>query len=181
MKKFSVLVFVVCLILAGCSSAPDYSSKEAFIKDFILALDSNQRARFAAFYVQEGDFEDSPEAEALKSIALGSTRMKFIENAQKLALEMEGKQVSVKDIAFSKSVPILASILTDVKDSFSNVRVTLDVDGQTWLMDISEVINVGEEWRLTSFFTTVDLGTEQLDPVEIEVPIEDQEITEEKQ
>lgn len=180
--RIVTFIAAAALLLAGCSSTPDYSSAEDYVRDFANALIKNQSGRFTDFYLQEGDFIETEEATQLETIAMGRTRLKFLENAKRLALDLQGKRVEITDIHLEESEPLISAILKDVSEHYSHAKVFMSVDEQEWIIDITEVIKTGGEWRMTAFFTTVDLGTDDGGMVEIEVSAEeDANVTEQGQ
>jgi len=180
MRNLALTLLAVAMVfLSACDGTPDYSSKEAFVRDFISTMDGNERGKFANYFLKAEDFQDTEEAKKLKEVATGSTRSKFIENCQRLALEMEGKSVTIEGIVFTSTEPVVSPLLKNVEEHHSNVLVNLTIDDQSWQIRISEIIKTAGKWRMAAFFTTIDLGTEKLDPVELQSPPDPQEVTEE--
>jgi hypothetical protein len=162
---------------------PDYAGGKAFVSDFVTAIVENQQRRLEQFYFQDGDFTDETEAADIQQLIMGQARLTFEETAHRLAGQLADKSVEVGDIVYSSEPSPVALVIKDAGESYAHVFVTLDVNGQKWVVRISDVVQTGQRWRLGSIFTTVDLGTETRDMVEIEVPAEEEsgEVTEEKQ
>lgn len=178
MRKF----FVICaiLVLAACGEQGNYASKEEFIESFTQAILNDDPGKLDSFFITSSDF--SPEASNRPGDEqLQQARDKFLTSAQRLATDLRERKVIIDKIQFGQNKPDFSANIQQVTESYRDVQVILRVDDQRWVINIAEVLKTGENWRMTGFYTTVDLGTDSMDMIEIEIPAEEEKkITEEK-
>jgi hypothetical protein len=177
-----LLALLVCFFLISCSSDTEYSTAEDFVRGFLNSLISNQNANFAEFYFQNEDFANNEIGNELKTRLMERPRKQFISSAGRIAGQLQGKKVVIESVVISEQPTPLTMAVVDVKASHAQATAHLTVDDQKWVITVSDIVKTGSNWRLSGFFTTVDLGTETRDMVEIELPVEEESegITEEK-
>ena len=79
-----------------------------------------------------------------------------------------GKVVEVENIELNKGKPRVIRFLRNVMENYSDVIIHLRVEDNKINIKIDEVIRIENHWRLTTFITHVDMGSEKLEePIEV--------------
>lgn len=171
----STLVFFL-LAPAACSDKPSYENAEQFLRDFVSVLRTGQEHRFGDFYIQQQDFDAEVEGAALAIERFSnSVRTRFLANCRGAANLMRELQIDVEKIDLrgkgeGGGRKLAASFLKGVGEHYTDVLIVLDTGDAKILLLIKEVFQVEDGWRLTTFSTTVDTGTERVEPIEIKRP-----------
>lgn len=170
MKNIVILILTVLSLslLISCGDKPDYSSVENFLQDFISALKNGNQGRYLSFYLQADDFDSkSPGADLAIERFTEAVQNKYLNDCERTARLLSNKQVKIEEMKLDQSNKLVANYLRDVKKNYSNVIIPLTAGDMRIVLEIKEVIQVGNEWRLTTFMTTVDQGTETRDPIHL--------------
>ena len=172
MKKMLYIAAALTIagLAAGCGSGqPDNSSPEAFLRDFVKSLAEEQTERFALFYLQESDFDpEAPASDLAKERFMGTVREVYLERCRGAADFMRGEKVIVDKIQFRKFDPRVVQFLGNVKENHSGTLVRLAIGAQKARIEVDELIQVGESWRLTQILLIVEEETEWGGEIELD-------------
>jgi hypothetical protein len=172
----AVSALLTALLLASCVGQQSYENAEQFLDDFVAALAAGDIDRCQQFYLQTDDFE--PAAEGVRpAITRFDTaiRQRFLNACRGAAELLKGKRVEIQSIELNHGEPRAASFLRDVTEHYSKVMVHLKAGETSISLLIEEVFETGGKWRLTTFSTLFDAGTEQLPDVEVRPSTEERE------
>lgn len=169
-RVFSLIAaFTVVSFLGSCSTGPDYSTPEAFLRDFVKALSEEQTGRFESFYLQESDFNmEAPAADLAVDRFMGTVREEFLQRCRGAAAFMRGKKVLVDNIEFRTFEPRIVQFLSNVKENHSGTLIHLAIGTQKARIEVDELIQIGEEWRLTQFLLIIEEEAEWGGEIEID-------------
>lgn len=172
MKRLLALTafLAVASLTSGCNAGrPDYSSPEAFLRDFVNALAEDQTGRFDMFYLQEEDFNaDAPAADLARDRFMGAVREEFLKRCRGAAAFMRGKKVLVDSIQFRTFEPRVVQFLANVKENHSGTLVHLAIGDQKARLEVDELIQIGDAWRLTQILLIVEEETEWGGEIELD-------------
>jgi hypothetical protein len=172
----AVSALLTALLLASCVGQQSYENAEQFLDDFVAALAASDIDRCQQFYLQTDDFD--PAAEGVRpAITRFDTaiRQRFLNACRGAAELLKGKRVEIQSIELNHGEPRAASFLRDVTEHYSKVMVHLKAGETSISLLIEEVFETGGKWRLTTFSTLFDAGTEQLPDVEVRPSTEERE------
>lgn len=163
------LLTVVPLLAVGCQGKPAFDNADAFLTAFVQTLARGNADAYENYYLQGEDFDKSGAAAtaAIKNFT-GRVRNRFLSSCSGAAALLKGREVSIESIEYGGGRPRAALFLRDVGEHFANVTIRLKADDMLISLHIEEVIEVGGQWRLTTFKTVVDTGTERLPDIEIQ-------------
>ena len=170
-QTFAFMVVVLyTLAIMGCTpEKPDYSNATAFINDFVSALNESDVSRFDTFFFKRDDFDLSVDgSEMARERIMGIVRQEFLRQCNSFVKNFGSREFTVEDISLQSSKPRAVRFLNDVGEQYSQVEVTLNVEDEFALrLVIDEIVQVGSEWRLSTFLAIVDYGTEEVEPIHI--------------
>jgi hypothetical protein len=170
-------------LLASCSNAPDYSSKEAFIEDFIKTLLSGEEGKYPQFFVALEDFDnDADGVQMAIERFTGTIKAQFLNSCNSLSELLKDKDVEIVSVEFRKNKPRILRFIGEVEEHYEGVEVYLDTGSEEQVvLTIQELYLIDGKWRMTTFTTLIDQGTERMDPVNLEdIPDNDDKEEEEE-
>ncbi len=176
MKRTAIILsYLLVFLLTGCAGEARYDNAEDFLRAFVAALARGDLQSCEPFYLHTGDFDSSiPGAKPAIGRFDTTIRQRFL-NACRGAIELlKGKQAEVISIELRKGEARAASFLKNIEEHYSGVTVRIAGDMPISLL-IEEVMKTDGNWRLTTFSTLVDTGTEQLPDIEIRPSTEERD------
>jgi hypothetical protein len=178
MRRFIAVLalFLLTLLAVACGSQPRYGNAEQFLRDFVSALAAGDLDRCERFYLNTDDFDPAAEGVQPAISRFDTTvRQRFL-NACRGAVELlRGKNVTIDSIELNRGEPRAASFLRNVTEHYSKVMVHLKAGETSISLLIEEVFETDGKWRLTTFSTLFDAGTEKLPDLEIRPSTENRE------
>ena len=161
MKKLTLISLAILTVLAAisCSKPVDNSSPEAFVRDFVQTLKSG--GNYQAYYLKEADFAEDESSQMTVVRFTDFVQENFMRRCANAHDLFKGKKLEIKSVELIPSERKAANFLRSV-GTVHKAIVNVVLDDEELRLEIEEVIQVGEEYRLVLFAILVDFGTEKV-------------------
>jgi hypothetical protein len=159
MKNRLMLAPLLALLLlaTACNQAPpDYSSAEAFVRDFVQTLKDG--GDYRSYYLDKSDFADDESSQMTVARFTEFVKENFLRRCRNAHDLMKGKALSIESVELIPREKKAATFLHSV-GTVHKALVQIKIGEESLLLDIEEVVQIGEEYRLVLFTTIVDHGT----------------------
>ncbi|HUX08141.1 MAG TPA: hypothetical protein VMX35_12585 [Acidobacteriota bacterium] len=177
MKRAAVTISIVMVLtLAGCAGEAQYDNAEGFLRAFVTTLANGDLQNCESFYLSTTDFDPSiPGAQPAIGRFDTTIRQRFLNSCRGAMELLKGKEVEILAIELHQGEQRVATFMKNVGEHYAMVNVRVKAEGTSISLLIEEVIKTDGNWRLTSFSTLVDTGTEQLPDIEIRPSTEERD------